>query len=78
MKTTAIIERGKDGIFGIFTPDIKSTIIGTGTTVAEAKADFENSLQEVKGMFEEIGRPLPEELRNIVFEYKWDIGSLLD
>lgn len=30
MKTTALIEMGKDGLFGIFTPDINSTIIGEG------------------------------------------------
>lgn len=40
-KRTALIEKGKDGTFGIFTPDIESTIIGEGNTVAEAKADFD-------------------------------------
>lgn len=44
MKTTALIEKGKDGTFGIFTPDLNSTIIGEGNTVAEAKADFKNSV----------------------------------
>jgi len=78
MKTTALIEKGKDGTFGIFTPDIESTIIGEGKTVAEAKADFENSVREVSAMFEEMGRPLPEELRGLEFEYKWDIASLFD
>ena len=78
MKSIAIIERGKDGTFGIFTPEIKSTIIGTGKTIAEAKADFENSLCEVKEMFKEMGRLLPEELRGIEFEYKWDIASLFN
>jgi len=73
MKTIALIEIGKDGTFGIFTPDIRSNIIGTGGTVAEAKADFENSVNEVKEMYEEMKRPLPAELRDIEFEYKWDI-----
>jgi hypothetical protein len=27
MVTTALIERGNDGTFGVFTPDINSTII---------------------------------------------------
>jgi len=48
-------------------------IIGTGGTVAEAKADFENSVNEVKEMYKEMKQPLPEELRDIEFEYKWDI-----
>lgn len=34
MKTTALIEKGKDGTFGIFTPDIQATIIGEGRTGA--------------------------------------------
>ena len=78
MKTIALIEKGKDGTFGIFTPDIKSTIIGSGATVAEAKADFENSVREITEMFAETGRQLPDELHNIEFEYKWDIASLFD
>ena len=32
MKTTALIEKGKDGTYGIYNPDIDSTIIGEGTT----------------------------------------------
>ena len=78
MKTVALIEKGKDGAFGIFTPDIKSTIIGSGATVAEAKMDFENSVREVKEMYEESGKPLPKELQNIEFEYKYDIASVFD
>ena len=47
MKTIALIEKGKDGNFGIFTPDLQHTIIGEGRTVAEAKTDFENSVKEM-------------------------------
>lgn len=53
MKTTALIEKGKDGTFGIFTPDIQATIIGEGRTVAEAKADFENSVREMFASYTE-------------------------
>jgi predicted RNase H-like HicB family nuclease len=70
MKTTALIEKGKDGTFGIYTPDIKATIIGEGKTVAEAKADFENSVRELKEMFE--GKESPGELEDIEFKYKYD------
>lgn len=72
MKTIALIEKGKDGRFGIYTPDIKATIIGEGATVAEAKADFENSVKEVLEMFEE-GEDKGE-LENIEFEYKYDVA----
>ena len=78
MKTTALIEKGKDGSFTIFTPDIKSTIIGEGNTVLEAKADFENTVKEVLETYKETGEPLPEELQDITFEYKYDMPSFLN
>lgn len=78
MKTTALIEKGKDGTFGIFTPNIDSTIIGEGKTVAQAKADFENSLKEVVEAYAENGDALPNELKGISFEYKYDLASFFD
>jgi predicted RNase H-like HicB family nuclease len=78
MRTTALIEKGKDGTFGIFTPDLKSTIIGEGNTVAEAKGDFNNSVNEVLLYFKESGKEIPDELQNIEFEYKYDLASLFD
>jgi predicted RNase H-like HicB family nuclease len=78
MTATALIERGKDGTFGIFTPDINSTIIGEGNTVEEAKADFENSIKEIFQFYREDGKELPDELKDIQFVYKYDIASLFD
>jgi predicted RNase H-like HicB family nuclease len=78
MKTTALIEKGKDGTFGIFTPDLKSTIIGEGKTVAEAKADFQNSVAELVLYYKESDKELPDELTDIEFEYKFDIASLFN
>jgi len=78
MVTTALIERGKDGTFGIFTPDINHTIIGGGNTVEEAKADFENSVQEMIVSYTETDREIPDELKNIQFVYKYDIASMFN
>ena len=78
MVTTALIEKGKDGIFGIFTPDINSTIIGEGSTVEEAKADFENSVREILQFYKEDGIELPDELKDIEFVYKYDIASIFN
>ncbi len=78
MKTIALIEKGKDGTFGIFTPHIESTIIGEGKTVAEAKADFENSVREIIAAYTENGEQLPEDLNNIDFVYKYDLASFFD
>lgn len=78
MKTVALIEKGKDGKYGIYTPDLESTILGSGSTVAEAMTDFEQSLIEIRSAFEETGEPLPEELQDVEFEYRYDIASVFD
>jgi len=78
MKTTALIEKGKDGTFGVFTPDLQHTIIGEGKTVAEAKADFENSIKEIIASYTETGKQIPNELQGVEFVYKYDIASLFN
>lgn len=78
MKTTALIEQGKDGSFTIFTPDLKSTITGSGHSVEAAKIDFINSVSEMILSYTETGRVLPNELKALTFEYKYDIASLFD
>ena len=78
MKTTALIEKGKDGTYSIFTPDINHTIIGEGNTVEEAKADFENSVKEMVLSYTENGNAIPNELENIEFEYQYDLESLFN
>lgn len=78
MKTTALIELGRNGRYSIYTPDIESTIIGEGDTVDEARVDFENSVNEVLDMYEEENLTLPEELRGVEFEYKYDLSSFFN
>ena len=76
MKTIALIEKSPDGTYGIYTPDIDTTIIGSGETVAEAKQDFENSIAEIMASYD--GEELPDELKGITFEYKFDLASLFN
>jgi predicted RNase H-like HicB family nuclease len=78
MKTIALIEKGKDGTFGVYTPELNHTIIGEGKTVAECKADFENSVKEIFASYEETGKHIPVELEGIEFEYRYDIASLFN
>jgi len=78
MRTIALIEKGKDGSFGIFTPDLKTTIVGEGESVSEAKEDFYNSVQEVIAAYTEMGKSLPAELQEIEFEFRYDVASLFD
>lgn len=76
MKTIALIEKGADGTFGIYTPDLETTIVGGGATVEEAKKDFQNSVKEMITSYD--GEVLPQELVNIDFIYKYDIASVFD
>lgn len=76
MKTTALIERGKDGKYSVYTPDLVSTIVGEGMTVAEAKADFENTLKEVIESFAE-GEDMGE-FKNLQIVYKYDVASVFN
>ncbi len=78
MKTTALIEKGKDGTFTIFTSELKSTIIGEGNTVDEAKKSFLEAYDEFTNFYKEDGLKLPEELKNVSFVFKYDISSLFD
>jgi len=76
MKTIALIEKGKDGTFGIYTPDLEHTIIGEGQGVEEAKMDFENSLKEMLASYTD--ETMPDELRDLEVQYKYDLSSLFD
>lgn len=74
-KVIAIIEKGDDGIYGIHAPELENVIIGSGDNVAAAKEDFENSYNEVVEVFIDEKRPVPEELRDVEFEYRYDISA---
>lgn len=78
MKTIAVIERGKDGSYGIYTPNLKNTISGNGQTLADAKKDFEEAYQEIPEVFAMVGEPVPDELKNLEFEYRYDIASFYE
>lgn len=75
MKTAAIIEKSEKG-YSIYTPDLGSVIIGLGETVELAKDDFANSLKEVIESYD--GEELPVYLKDIEFDYRFDIQSLFN
>jgi len=78
MKTIALIEKGRDGSFGIFTPNIQHTIVGQGNTVSETKEDFNNSVKEVLASYTDVGKSIPAELQDVEFEFRYDIASLFN
>ncbi len=79
MKTTAIIETGPEGDFDIILSDLENHgIWGHGETVQEAKDDLLNSYQEMIDSYVEERKPIPEELRDLEFDYKYDIASFFN
>lgn len=77
-KVTAIIEKGEDGSYSIHAPELENVIIGEGDTVAEAKDDFANSRNEMLEAYIDEGLPVPEELRDVEFEYRYDLSAFYD
>jgi predicted RNase H-like HicB family nuclease len=77
-KVTAIIEKGEDGSYSIHAPELENVIIGEGDTVAEAKDDFVNSRNEILEAYIDEGLPVPEELRDVEFEYRYDLSAFYD
>ena len=74
-KVIAIIEKGEDGTYGIYSPELENFILGSGDNVIEAKEDFENSYSEMVESYVDEGRPIPEELKDIEFEYRYDLSA---
>lgn len=76
MKAIAVIERGADGAYGVFieSDNVPFGAIGDGQTVAEAIADFNNSVNEMQSYYAEEGKAFPQDLE---FEFKYDTASFL-
>ena len=72
------IEKDSDGTFIAYNVDESPyTLIGRGATVKEAKADFANSMQEVKNSEEEReGAAAP--ILSAVPEFRFDLSSLFE
>lgn len=69
-KTLAVIEKDEHG-YGIYTPDLKDSVIsGSGISVEAAKADFLSTYQEVLKSFTDNGEDVPDELKDLTFEYR--------
>lgn len=80
MKVTAIVEKGKDGLYSVYSDQEISNHCfgGYGESVDEAKADFMLSIDEAKKMVLEQGGELPAEAKDITVEFKYDIPSFFN
>lgn len=79
MKTTAIVEMWDDKTISIYVPEFDGfNLNGQGKTVEEAKESLRLALEDYKTMLAEIGKDVPDTLRSIDFEYKYDIASFFE
>lgn len=74
-KIVAIIEKASDGGFGIYCKEIEGAV-GYGETEAEAKADFNEILEEQAEYYEEKKGALPDWYsENMEIEYRYDFSG---
>lgn len=78
MKTIVIIEKGIDGSYSVYPDKLEVNILGEGCSVEEARLDFINSYNEILSYYTEAGKEIPKCLKNLEFEYKYDISSLFN
>lgn len=77
MKITAIIEKGDDNFYSIYTEEDLANcgFGGYGATVSEAKEDFMESIQELREIANEKGKEFPQEIE---VEFRYDIPSFFN
>ena len=79
MDKKAVIEKGENGMYSIYSPDLKDHAInGQGKNVEEAKEDFKTSFDEVVAVYTDEGLKVPKELSTFDFEYVYDVASVFD
>lgn len=80
MKVTAIVEKGSDGLYSIYSEqEINNhSFGGYGESVEAAKADFMLSIDEAKEMVKEETGTLPNEFTDLQVTFKFDIASFFN
>lgn len=80
MKILAIIEKGTDGLYSIYSDDmlLNHGLGGYGSSVEEAKKDFFVSIEEAKEMIIEEGQAFPDGAEHISVTFKYDLQSFFN
>ena len=72
------IEKQNDGTYIAYnTESDKFTAIGSGATIADAKEDFCNSVEEMKEVYQEHGDEMPADLLEAPV-FKFDLSSFFE
>ena len=79
MKITAIVEKGSDGLYSVYSQSHlgNSYFGGFGESVSQAKEDFLLSIQEALQEQKADGKSTPE-MGSITVEYRYDIPSFFN
>ncbi len=77
MKVTAVIEKGSDNFFSIYTEEDYPGcgFGGYGESVAEAREDYMASIREMRELALEEGKAFPEDIQ---VEFRYDIPSFFN
>lgn len=80
MEILAIVEKGTDGLYSIYSDAmlLNHGLGGYGNSVEEAKADFFESIKEAKEMIAEEGGNIPNEANSIDVTFKYDLQSFFN
>ena len=75
---TVAIEKQNDGTYIAYNTECdKFTAIGSGATIAVAKEDFFNSIEEMKEVYQKNGDEIPAELLDAPV-FKFDLSSFFE
>ncbi|MDL2221902.1 type II toxin-antitoxin system HicB family antitoxin [Parabacteroides sp. OttesenSCG-928-N08] len=79
MKLKAVVELWDDGTYSIYVSNTKThNLNAQGETVMEAKLNLLAAIDDYVYMYKERGEPIPKEISNPTFEYKYDLASFFD
>lgn len=77
MIAKVLVEKDGNGYSAVIT-NFQSTIWGSGGSVKEAKVDLMNSIEEVRQSYLENGEESPDDLKDIILDYRYDISALFN
>ena len=77
MKTLVIISKNKAG-YTAYTDNLMTILHGSGASVQEAKEEMLAGYKDLLDYYAESGESLPEELKDLTFEYKYDISAMFN
>ncbi|MBQ6073474.1 MAG: hypothetical protein IJJ72_03420 [Bacteroidales bacterium] len=77
MKALVIIEKDQTG-FAAFTDNLTAVLHGSGASVQEAKDELLAGYRELLDYYAAKGENVPDELKDLTFEYKYDISAMFN